>query len=95
MRVDKFGNPYLIWTYTELSVDEKANYFNRLGEAIARHKKAYYLGDNNAVVSDAEYDYLERLYEAVAEDLGLEPVAVNAVGAKLDMGKPVERIGAS
>ena len=79
MKLDKFDNPYLIWTYTELTPEEKLKYFENVGKKLLGHKYRYYLG-NEGIISDGEYDYVERYYEAVAEDLGLEPEIVNMVG---------------
>ena len=81
-KLDRWENPYLYDTYFELTPAERVAHFNTLGEAIAGHKVAYYL--KTPTINDAEYDYLERYYEAVADDLGLEPVAVNSVGYKIE-----------
>lgn len=81
MKLDHKGHPYLIWTYWELTPGERLAHFESLGASLTRHKKAYYAA-GEATINDFEYDFLERVYEAVAEDLGREPVAVNQVGFK-------------
>lgn len=79
MKLDIIGNPYLIWTYLELTPTEKLEHFENVGKRLLKRKYEYYILDHPQV-SDAEYDYAERYYEALAEDLGLEPEIVNMVG---------------
>ncbi len=80
MALDRMGNPYLADLYADLTHGEKLIHFNHVGTRIAHHKRAYYTG--HPEINDCEYDYIERYYEAVAADLGLEPTAINSVGYK-------------
>lgn len=81
MTLDHLGRPYLIWTYWDCTPEERLAYFYKLADRIAYHKKVYYTAQHPEL-TDVEYDYMERLYEAVAKDLGLEPEATNQVGYK-------------
>lgn len=69
--------------YKLLTSEEKLEYFYTLGEALIKGKVAYYLFDS-PVYSDLEYDTLERLYEAVARDIEMEPDIINMVGVNMN-----------
>jgi NAD-dependent DNA ligase len=62
---------------------DKLKRFSQLSWKILEHKCRYYYFDA-PIIADHEYDALEREYDQLAEDLGLEPTAANMVGFKLD-----------
>ena len=79
MKLDKQGHPYLTWVYLDLTHEERISHFQDVGKRLLKHKFNYYVSNIHSI-EDSEYDYVERYYEAVAEDLGLEPEIVNMVG---------------
>lgn len=70
------------WELFNLSHEEKLQYFEKLGERLLEHKYRYYVL-NSSIISDFEYDYVERVYDDLAKELGLEPVCANMVGFNL------------
>lgn len=50
----------------------------KLGWTLLEHKYRYYV-KNNPVISDYEYDMLEKKYDALAEELGLPKSASDMV----------------
>lgn len=77
-----YGNPpkpYLDKRYFDQTAEEKLEHYHQLGRRILRLKCLYYLFATSAV-SDYEYDWIERYYEAVAEDVGQPPAASDQVG---------------
>lgn len=64
----------LAFYYSILTNSEKLEYLERLGERLLEHRYRYYI-KCDPVIADFLYDYLERYYEAVALDLGVDPIA--------------------
>lgn len=65
--------------YYSLTYQEKQQYFDLLGLRVLAHRYRYYVLDDS-VVSDFEYDYIERYYEAIANDLKVRPLTQDLVG---------------
>lgn len=70
--------------YHLLTSTEKEEYMWKIGKALIRLKAAYYLFDS-PLLSDMEYDFLERLYEAVCRDIGQNAIITDMVGINLDI----------
>ncbi len=51
----------------------------KLGKRLLRRRYEYYVLDDPKI-SDFEYDFIERKYENMCEDLGLESVVKDMVG---------------
>lgn len=62
---------------------DKKQRFIQLSWEILEHKCRYYIMDS-PIVQDYEYDAIEKEYEALAKELGLEPTASNMVGFNPD-----------
>ena len=76
-------NTLLSKEYQLLSSEEKDNYQYRVGLSIIRFKALYYLFDGSTA-SDLEYDFLERLYEAVCQDINIVPAITDMVGFNMN-----------
>src|SRR4051812_25540368 len=62
---------------------DKTLEFNKLSWKLLEAKFRYYILDQPEL-QDHEYDALERRYDTLAKELGLEPTAANMVGFKED-----------
>lgn len=62
-----------------MGTESKKGRFVKLGWEILEHKCRYYILDE-PVIRDYDYDMLEKEYESLALELGLEPSATNMVG---------------
>lgn len=65
-----------------MTEDERKAYATSLGDKILEHKYRYYVLDEN-IISDFEYDYLERLYEQLCKLLNITPLVTDMVGWNL------------
>lgn len=63
--------------------EDKKQRFIQLSWIILEHKYRYYILDK-PIIQDYDYDKLEKEYEALADELKLEPSASNMVGFDLD-----------
>lgn len=61
---------------------DEQNEFIRLGWIILEHKCRYYVFDK-PIVTDYEYDLIEKKYDSLADKLGLEKSASDMVGFDL------------
>lgn len=68
-----------------LNNEELLFHFNQVGNRILEHRYRYYILNEN-VISDFEYDYLERYYKEIASKLNLPDTALDMVG--FDITKP-------
>ena len=73
------------WDKTLATVQEKREHLDSLTKNILRYRYAYYVLDD-PLISDWEYDHLERYYEKLAHELGAVPAATNMVGWKEPVG---------
>lgn len=64
------------------SQDKKQRFIN-LSWEILEHKCRYYIMDS-PIVQDYEYDAIEKEYDSLAKELGLEPTASDMVGFNPD-----------
>lgn len=67
------------YTYLQLTPEEKIAYHDILGQRLLYRRYEYYQLDLPSI-SDFEYDFVERYYEAVSADLGLPSVVQDMVG---------------
>lgn len=61
----------------------KKQRFIQLAWVILEHKCRYYIMDS-PIIQDYEYDMIEKEYDALAKELGLEPTASDMVGFNPD-----------
>lgn len=80
-----FKNIQLTPFWVDMTDKERRDYFHVLGIRLLCHRYRYYVLDS-PIVSDNEYDYLERHYEMVAKELNEHPWASDMVG--YDFTKP-------
>lgn len=62
----------------ESTVDDKRKRFQELGWQVLEHKCRYYVF-MRPIISDFEYDMIEKEYDALAKELGVPPTASDMV----------------
>ncbi len=72
-----------------LTKEEKLERFIKMGWEILEHKCRYYIMCTS-IIEDHVYDKLEKEYEALAAELGLEPSASNMID--FDTKRPSSRL---
>ena len=70
--------PSLSIFWPSMSQEERLTHFEQLGSRLLEHRYRYYILDE-PVIQDSEYDYLERYYKLLANELGLPDTAINMV----------------
>lgn len=68
----------LAFYYNTLSYTEKVAHMETVGHRLLEHRYRYYILDA-PILADWVYDYIERYYECVAQDMGLPAIASNMV----------------
>lgn len=68
-----------------MTKEEKLKYHKDIGDRLLEDRYRYYELDDN-VITDAEYDRREKMYELISTELNIEPTATNMVG--WDITKP-------
>lgn len=76
---------YLPYFWTSMNKEEKLKYYTDLGNRCQEHRYRYYALDDS-VISDFEYDYMEKMYKAVSREMNLKDVAIDMVD--WDITKP-------
>ena len=61
-----------------MTKEEKEQHIKDVGERLLQHRYRYYILDQ-PVLEDWVYDHLERYYEMIAKDVGIEATASNMV----------------
>lgn len=72
--------------YDTLTHDDKIEYCHKLGARVLDHRYRYYIL-HDAVLSDADYDYLERVYEDICKELGISSVVGVDFNLELEVNK--------
>lgn len=70
--------------FFKLTPEEQLAYLTKVGERVLAHRYRYYVQDQ-PMLADFEYDYLERYYEALAAHLGQPNTFSNMVGYNHDI----------
>lgn len=76
---------YIPFFWNIMSLEEKHQYYIDLGNRLLEHRYRYYIQDN-PVLEDWIYDFIERMYKAVSSELNLKDIAIDMVD--FDYTKP-------
>lgn len=74
--------PDLSIYWAEMNPEERYEHWLTVGKSILEHRYRYYELDDS-ILSDGEYDFLERYYARVSAELGFPDVAADMVGFNL------------